>query len=113
MKKIYIISGAGISAPSGIQTYSGNGKDALWNNHKIEDICTISTFYKNYNMVHEFYDTLRVSIADKKPNAAHLFVAELQEKYGTNRVFNITQNIDDLFEKAGCKKNTSFTWIFN
>lgn len=103
MKKIYIFSGAGISAPSGISTFRGN--DGLWNNHKIDEICNEFTWRKNYNKVHNFYNDLRTSIEDKLPNKAHLKIKEWQDKYGKENVINITQNIDDLFERANVENS--------
>ena len=103
MKKILIFTGAGASALSGIKTYTSSGPESLWNNHKISEICTFSTFYENYDKVHAFYDDFRSSLANLSPSSAHLFVADLQKEYGSDRVINITQNIDDFFERAGCK----------
>ena len=100
--KIYIISGAGISAPSGISTFRDEEK-GLWNNHDINEICNIDTWRKNYDKVHRFYNDMRINMKDKKPNAAHLQIAKWQEQYGEENVINITQNIDDLFEKANVK----------
>lgn len=100
--KVIFFSGAGISAPSGISTF--RDENGLWENEKIDQICNIRTWRKNYDKVHKFYNNLRTSIADKVPNKAHLMIAKLQEKYGKDKIINITQNIDDLFEKAGCKE---------
>ena len=79
--KIYIISGAGISAPSGISTFRDEEK-GLWNNHDINEICNIDTWRKNYDKVHRFYNDMRINMKDKKPNAAHLQIAKCQEQYG-------------------------------
>lgn len=96
--KIYIFSGAGISAPSGISTF--RDKDGLWDNHKIEEICDIRTWLNNYDKVHKFYNERRTSLKNVEPNKVHYKIAEWQKKYGKENVINITQNIDDLFERA-------------
>ncbi len=100
--KIYIFSGAGISAPSGISTFRDE-KSGLWNQHNLNDICNIDTWIKNYDQVHKFYNDMRTKMEHVQPNLAHLKVAEWQEKYGVENVINITQNIDDLFERANVK----------
>jgi len=97
-KKIIIFSGAGLDAPSGIQTFRGT--DGLWNNHKIEDICDERTWKKNFQKVHNFYNERRVQLKDVKPNEAHYAIKRIVEKYGAANVYNITQNVSDLFERA-------------
>lgn len=100
-KKIVILTGAGISAPSGIQTF--RGLNGLWNNYKIDDICNEYTWLENYNQVHEFYNQRRVELENKIPNIAHLKIKEWMDKYQDDIIL-ITQNIDDLFEKAQIEK---------
>ena len=99
-KKIIIFSGAGISAESGIQTFRDS--DGLWENHKIEDVCNQYTWLQNYDLVHKFYNQRRMQLADVTPNYAHEIVAQIQDKYRNDCIL-ITQNVDDLFERAGCK----------
>ncbi len=99
-KKIIIFSGAGISAESGIKTFRDS--DGLWENYKIEDICNQYTWEQNYDIVHEFYNQRRLQLADVKPNYAHEVVANIKEKYQDDCII-ITQNVDDMFERAGCK----------
>lgn len=99
MNKIIIFSGAGISAPSGISTFRDS--NGLWENHNVEEICNIKTWIDNYDKVHKFYNERRVGLKEKEPNQAHYKIAEWQKRYGKENVINITQNIDDLFEKAG------------
>jgi len=99
MSKIIIFSGAGISAQSGISTFRDSG--GLWENHKIEDVCSHDSLEKNRDLVIEFYDKRRADIANKQPNYAHLQIAKLQKKY-PHDIEIITQNVDDMFEKAGC-----------
>lgn len=95
--KILICSGAGLSAESGIPTFRSAG--GLWENHSIYDVCHISTYKKNYVMVHDFYDTRRKQLAKVQPNDAHKKIASLSSNF---EVINITTNVDDLLERAGC-----------
>lgn len=96
---IVIFSGAGLSAESGIGTFR-SGTDALWDNYKIEDVCDIRTFHRNYELVLDFYDKRISELKGKEPNAAHLIIKELQDKY-PGKVINLTTNVDLLLEKAG------------
>ena len=100
MAKIIILSGAGISAESGISTF--RDEDGLWENHKIEDICVSGCLDFNRDNTIKFYDMLRVNLKDKKPNYAHEVVAKLKNKYPDD-IAVITQNVDNMFEKANCK----------
>ena len=99
MAKVIILSGAGISAESGISTFRDD--NGLWENHKIEDVCTNGCLDTNRENTIKFYDMLRVNLEDKKPNYAHEVVAKLKTKYPDD-IAVITQNVDDMFEKAGC-----------
>ena len=100
MAKVIILSGSGISAESGISTF--RDEDGLWENHKIDEICISGCLDFNRDATIKFYDMLRKNLKDKEPNKAHKIVAELKNKY-PNDIAVITQNIDDMFEKAGCK----------
>lgn len=100
MAKIIIFSGAGISAESGISTFRDSG--GLWERYKIEDICSAGCMQYNREETIDFYNKRRADIKDKQPNRAHLEIAKLKENYPED-VAVITQNVDDLFEKAGCK----------
>jgi NAD-dependent deacetylase len=100
MAKVIILSGAGISAESGISTF--RDEDGLWENHNIEDICTSGCLDINRKNTIKFYDMLRVNLKDKQPNHAHIVVSQLKNKY-PNEIAIITQNVDDMFERAGCK----------
>jgi len=100
MAKIIIFSGAGISAESGISTFRDSG--GLWERYNIKDICTAGCLDTNRDETIEFYDKRRADIKDKIPNITHTKIKELQDKY-PNKIQIITQNVDDLFEKAGCK----------
>lgn len=96
MKKIVVLSGAGISAESGIQTFRGiNG---LWEGHRIEDVASPEGWQKNPEMVQRFYNLRRKSVVDAQPNAGHLALVDLEKYFD---VHIVTQNIDDLHERAG------------
>ena len=79
MAKVIILSGAGISAESGISTFRDG--DGLWENHKIEDVCMKGCLDTNRDMTIKFYDMLRTNLKDKEPNHAHKIVAKLKNKY--------------------------------
>ncbi len=96
--KIVVFSGAGISAESGISTFRDNG--GLWDKFKIEDVATPDAFSKNPELVLEFYNERRKNISEVNPNAAHITITKLEQKFD---VTIITQNIDDLHERAGSK----------
>jgi len=98
-KKIIIFSGAGISQPSGIKTF--RDLDGLWENYDIQEICHERTWKKNFTLVHHFYNQRRKQLKDVVPNIAHETVKQIVDKYGEENVYNITQNVDDLFERAG------------
>lgn len=101
MKKIVVLSGAGISAESGIQTFRDS--DGLWENHNVQDVATPEAFERNPELVLRFYNERRKNIAAVKPNAAHTELVRLENKYD---VQIITQNIDDLHERAGSQNVT-------
>lgn len=95
MKKIVVLTGAGISAESGISTFrDANG---LWENHDIMEVASISGYYKNPQLVQEFYNKRRQQLFDVYPNRAHLFLKELEQYFN---ITIITQNVDDLHERA-------------
>ncbi|OOQ62093.1 SIR2 family NAD-dependent protein deacylase [Mucilaginibacter pedocola] len=96
MKKIVILTGAGISAESGLKTFRDS--DGLWEGYDIEDVATPEAWRRNPALVQQFYNERRKTVLEAQPNAAHFALARLQEKYD---VRIITQNIDDLHERAG------------
>lgn len=98
MKHIVIFSGAGISAESGLKTFRDT--DGLWENYKIEDVATPEAWDKDPKLVLKFYNMRRKQVLDAKPNTAHLAILELEKKF---KVQVITQNIDNLHERAGSK----------
>lgn len=100
-KNIVILTGAGISAESGLSTF--RSENGLWNNHKVEDVASVEGFARNPEYVHEFYNELRPELFKAKPNPAHLAITKLQESYDAENISVITQNVDTLHEKAGNK----------
>ena len=101
MKKVYILSGAGLSAESGIRTFRDS--DGLWEEYKIEEVCSTQGWLDDRQKVSDFYDARRADLESKKPNYAHIALAQLKEKYSQNIVM-LTQNVDNMLEKAGCKE---------
>ncbi|NQX92233.1 MAG: NAD-dependent deacylase [Flavobacteriales bacterium] len=95
-KKIVFLTGAGISAESGIATF--RGADGLWEGHRIEEVATPEAFKANPSLVLEFYNLRRKNCIDAEPNRAHEIIAELEEKFD---VWVVTQNVDDLHERGG------------
>ena len=100
MAKVLVLSGAGISAESGISTFRES--DGLWEEYDVKDICTVGCLVTNRDETIEFYDKRRLDLEDKEPNHAHKVLASLKQKY-PNDISIITQNVDNLFEKAGLK----------
>jgi len=100
---IFILSGAGLSAESGLKTFRAD--DGLWEDHRVEDVATPKAFERNPDLVHRFYNARRVQAAKAQPNVAHLALAQLQNDYDAP-VHLITQNVDDLLERAGCNDVT-------
>lgn len=95
-KKLVVLSGAGISAESGLKTFRDSG--GLWEGYNVEDVATPRAWKKNPQMVLEFYNYRRKNVLEAVPNAAHYGLAELESKFDVDI---ITQNIDDLHERAG------------
>ncbi len=100
MKKVFILSGAGLSAESGIRTFRDS--DGLWEEYSIEEVCSVGGWERDREKVTKFYDARRANLKDKKPNYAHKMIAYLKNKYPDN-IEVLTQNVDDLLERAGCK----------
>ena len=96
MKKIVVLTGAGISAESGLKTFRDS--DGLWEGYNIQDVATPEGWRRNPDLVQDFYNQRRKSVLEANPNAAHYALARLEEKY---HVTIITQNIDDLHERGG------------
>ena len=98
-KKLVILTGAGISAESGLKTFRDS--DGLWEGYKIEDVATPGAWRKDPKLVLEFYNFRRRNVLDAKPNDAHIGLADLENDFD---VHIITQNIDDLHERGGSTK---------
>jgi len=96
MKKIVVLTGAGISAESGIRTFRDS--NGLWEEHRVEDVATFEAWQRNQALVLDFYNQRRKQLYEVKPNAGHYALAELEKKFD---VQIITQNVDDLHEQAG------------
>lgn len=99
MMKLIILTGAGMSAESGIKTFRDS--NGLWENYRIEEVCTPEALERNPELVNHFYNERRKQLYEAQPNAGHIGLAEL-EKYFDVRI--ITQNIDDLHERAGSSR---------
>jgi NAD-dependent deacetylase len=101
-RNIVILTGAGISAESGIDTFRGGG--GLWEQHRVEDVATPEAFARDPNLVLRFYDMRREAIQTKEPNAAHHALARLDREWpkkAGGEVLIVTQNVDDLHERGG------------
>lgn len=98
IERIVILTGAGISAESGLGTFRDEG--GLWAQHRIEDVATPEAFVRNPELVHRFYNARRVQALEALPNAAHEALARLQDAW-SSEVMLVTQNVDGLHEKAG------------
>lgn len=98
--RIVILTGAGISAESGLGTFRDEG--GLWAQHRIEDVATPEAFARNSDLVHRFYNARRIQAAEAEPNPAHVALAHLQASF-PGEVVLVTQNVDGLHEKAGAR----------
>lgn len=95
-KRLVVLTGAGVSADSGIATFRDS--NGLWENHRVEDVASPEAWAKNPQLVLDFYNARRRNLSAAKPNAAHEVLAELETEFS---VHIITQNVDDLHERAG------------
>lgn len=96
MKKIVVLTGAGVSAESGLKTFRDH--DGLWHNYRVEDVATPEAWERDMDLVLDFYNQRRKNLLEAIPNAAHIALARLEDKYIVNV---ITQNVDDLHERGG------------
>ena len=101
IRNIVILTGAGISAESGIDTFRSAG--GLWEQHRVEDVATPEGFARDPELVLRFYDMRRAAIQTKQPNAAHLALAKLDAEW-SGELLIVTQNVDDLHERADAKR---------
>jgi len=97
--KVVFLTGAGLSADSGLPTYRGEG--GIYHGRRIEEFLTPETLRNDPETLHSIVDDLRVSLRNVEPNAAHMMIARLECLYGRNRVLVFTQNVDDLLSRAG------------
>lgn len=100
-RNIVILTGAGISAESGLATF--RGADGLWEGHRVEDVATPQAWARDRTLVQRFYDLRRAQLADVAPNAAHRALAWLDAAW-TGDLLIVTQNVDDLHERAGARR---------
>ncbi len=98
---IVVLTGAGTSAESGLATF--RGPDGLWEGYRVEDVCTPQALAHDPELVHRFYDERRAALATVEPNAAHLALAKLDAEW-PGQLLIVTQNVDDLHERAGAKR---------
>ena len=101
IRNIVILTGAGISAESGIDTFRGGG--GLWEQHRVEDVATPEAFARDPDLVQRFYYMRRVAIQTKQPNPAHEALARLDAEW-SGELLIVTQNVDDLHERAGASR---------
>ena len=100
-RNIVILTGAGVSAESGLATF--RGPDGLWEGHRVEDVCTLDAFAHDPALVHAFYDARRAKLGTVEPNAAHDALSRLDAEW-PGELLLVTQNVDDLHERAGSKR---------
>ncbi|WP_308516229.1 NAD-dependent deacylase [Sphingomonas flavescens] len=101
IRNIVILTGAGVSAESGLATF--RGPDGLWEGHRVEDVCTPDAYARDPALVHAFYDARRAKVGSVRPNAAHEALARLDAEW-PGELLLVTQNVDDLHERAGSKR---------
>ena len=101
IRNIVVLTGAGVSAESGLATF--RGPDGLWEGHRVEDVATPEAFARDPGLVHTFYDARRAKLATVQPNAAHRALARLDAKW-PGELLLVTQNVDDLHERAGSSR---------
>lgn len=101
VRNIVILTGAGVSAESGLATF--RGPDGLWEGHRVEDVATPEAFARDPALVHAFYDARREKLGTVEPNAAHKALARLDEQWPGDLLL-VTQNVDDLHERAGSRR---------
>lgn len=101
MTRIVILTGAGISAESGLRTFRDS--DGLWEDHRIEDVATPEGFRRDPALVHRFYNARRLTARAAMPNAAHAALAQLERAF-PGEVLVVTQNVDDLHERGGSRR---------
>jgi NAD-dependent deacetylase len=101
VRNIFILTGAGISAESGLATF--RGPDGLWEGHRVEDVATPEAFLRDPGLVHQFYDARRARLKEVEPNPAHFALARLDREWD-GELLLVTQNVDDLHERSGSNR---------
>jgi len=101
VRNIVILTGAGISAESGLATF--RAADGLWEGHRVEDVATPEAYLRDPSLVHQFYDARRARLGEVAPNAAHLALARLDAAWDGDLLL-VTQNVDDLHDRAGSRR---------
>jgi NAD-dependent protein deacetylase/lipoamidase len=100
--RVFVLTGAGISAESGLATFRGSG--GLWNGHRVEEVATPEAWEANPELVWRFYSQRRRDASAAQPNPAHFALAKLEQRLGPDRFYLCTQNVDDLHERAGSRR---------
>lgn len=100
MKKVFILSGAGLSAESGLRTFRDN--DGLWENYDVMQVCSTQGWLADRELVTGFYNIRRTQLKEVYPNQAHKTLAKLEKEF-PGQIIHLTQNVDDLLERAGCE----------
>jgi NAD-dependent deacetylase len=101
VRNIVVLTGAGVSAESGVATF--RGPDGLWEGHRVEDVATPEAFLRDPQLVQKFYDARRAKLQTVEPNAAHTALARLDAEW-PGELLIVTQNVDDLHERAGARR---------
>ncbi|WP_294538933.1 Sir2 family NAD-dependent protein deacetylase [uncultured Rhodoblastus sp.] len=100
MRKLVVLSGSGISADSGLDTFRTSGDRSLWAQYDADQVCNFDCWEEYFDLVHEFYSRRREQLAEVAPNPAHFLAVSWQKRFAADL---ITQNVDDLFERAGAQ----------
>ena len=100
MRQLILLTGSGISANSGLDTFRTSGEKSLWAQYDADVVCNFDCWEENFDLVHQFYSARRKQLGTVAPNAAHRLAVSWQERFGADL---ITQNVDDLFERAGAR----------
>ncbi len=99
-RRLVVFSGSGISADSGLDTFRTSGGESLWARYDPQVVCNFDCWEQNFSLVHEFYSRRREELRQASPNAAHVLAVDWESRFGAEL---ITQNVDDLFERAGAR----------
>lgn len=100
-RRIVFCTGAGLSKESGINTFRDAADEGLWDQVDVDQVCNIANFDINYDLIHDFFNKMRVGLQNHEPNTGHYMIAAMERCYGEENVIHITANVDDLIERAG------------